>query len=232
MIRGRRATPPPKATSTRRRCAASSRRRTCTRATRALLDADADVFLHQSLSTPCFNALASCDGIWLTDVEGRRVMDFHGNNVHQVGYRPPARDGGGQAAARHAAVLAAAVHQRGGRRPRGEARGARTRPARQGAVRARRHARDRHGAEARPPRHRPAQDAVAVGQLPRRLARRDLDRRRSGVPQEHGAAAAGHRARAALRSRGVPLRLRRRVQRASAPSISTTCSARKRTSAR
>jgi len=57
--------------------------------TRTLLDADADVFLHQSLSTPCFNALASCDGIWLTDVEGRRVMDFHGNNVHQVGYRHP-----------------------------------------------------------------------------------------------------------------------------------------------
>jgi 4-aminobutyrate aminotransferase len=58
-------------------------------ATRALLDADADGFLHQSLSTPCFNALASCDGIWLTDVEGRRLMDFHGNGVHQVGYRHP-----------------------------------------------------------------------------------------------------------------------------------------------
>ncbi len=58
-------------------------------ATRALLDADAEVFLHQSLSTPCFNALASCDGIWLQDVEGRRIMDFHGNNVHQVGYRHP-----------------------------------------------------------------------------------------------------------------------------------------------
>ena len=57
--------------------------------TRELLDADADVFLHQTLSTPCFNALASCDGIWLTDLEGRRVMDFHGNNVHQVGYRHP-----------------------------------------------------------------------------------------------------------------------------------------------
>src|SRR5215471_2236713 len=57
--------------------------------TRELLDADADVFLRQSLSTPCFNALASCNGIWLTDVEGRRVMDFHGNNVHQVGYRHP-----------------------------------------------------------------------------------------------------------------------------------------------
>jgi 4-aminobutyrate aminotransferase len=57
--------------------------------TRALLDADAEIFLHQSLSTPCFNALASCEGIWLTDVEGRRIMDFHGNSVHQVGYRHP-----------------------------------------------------------------------------------------------------------------------------------------------
>jgi 4-aminobutyrate aminotransferase len=57
--------------------------------TRALLDADADVFLHQSLSTPCLDALVSCDGIWLTDVEGRRIMDFHGNSVHQVGYRHP-----------------------------------------------------------------------------------------------------------------------------------------------
>src|SRR5215470_19178676 len=57
--------------------------------TRSLLDADNDVFLRQSLSTPCFNALASCEGIWLTDVEGRRIMDFHGNSVHQVGYRHP-----------------------------------------------------------------------------------------------------------------------------------------------
>jgi 4-aminobutyrate aminotransferase len=58
-------------------------------ATRALLDADSEHFLHQSLSTPCFDALKSCDGIWLEDVEGRRIMDFHGNNVHQVGYRHP-----------------------------------------------------------------------------------------------------------------------------------------------
>jgi 4-aminobutyrate aminotransferase len=58
-------------------------------ATRALLDADSEHFLHQSLSTPCLNALAACDGIWLEDIEGRRIMDFHGNNVHQVGYRHP-----------------------------------------------------------------------------------------------------------------------------------------------
>ena len=57
--------------------------------TRAFIDADSEHFLHQSLSTPCLNALAACEGIWLTDVEGRRIMDFHGNNVHQVGYRHP-----------------------------------------------------------------------------------------------------------------------------------------------
>jgi 4-aminobutyrate aminotransferase len=57
--------------------------------TRALLDRDARAFLHQSLSTPCFDALDEAQGIWLTDVEGRRFMDFHGNNVHQVGYRHP-----------------------------------------------------------------------------------------------------------------------------------------------
>jgi 4-aminobutyrate aminotransferase len=58
-------------------------------ATRQLLEADARHFLHQALSTPCLDALAEADGIYLTDVEGRRFIDFHGNNVHQVGYRNP-----------------------------------------------------------------------------------------------------------------------------------------------
>ena len=58
-------------------------------ATRKLLAADAKHFLHQSLSTPCFNALKSARGIWLEDLEGRRTMDFHGNNVHQVGHGHP-----------------------------------------------------------------------------------------------------------------------------------------------
>ena len=57
--------------------------------TRTLIDADSEHFLHQSLSTPRLNALVACEGIWLTDIEGRRIMDFHGNNVHQVGYRHP-----------------------------------------------------------------------------------------------------------------------------------------------
>jgi 4-aminobutyrate aminotransferase len=57
--------------------------------TREWLDRDASAFLHQSLSTPCFDALVESDGIWLVDAGGRRYMDFHGNNVHQVGYRHP-----------------------------------------------------------------------------------------------------------------------------------------------
>jgi 4-aminobutyrate aminotransferase len=57
--------------------------------TRAILDEDADLFLHQSLSTPCLNALQGSAGIYLEDTQGRRIMDFHGNSVHQVGHGHP-----------------------------------------------------------------------------------------------------------------------------------------------
>ncbi len=50
------------------------------------LDLDARYFLHQSLSTPCLNVLSHCEGINLKDLRGRSLMDFHGNNVHQVGF--------------------------------------------------------------------------------------------------------------------------------------------------
>ena len=58
-------------------------------ATKALLKEDERYFLHQSLSTPCLNALKSCDGIYIEDLQGNRYMDFHGNNVHQVGFANP-----------------------------------------------------------------------------------------------------------------------------------------------
>jgi len=58
-------------------------------AARRLLEEDASLFLHQSLSTPCLNALRSAQGSWIEDVEGRRYLDFHGNNVHQVGFGHP-----------------------------------------------------------------------------------------------------------------------------------------------
>src|SRR4030042_1376489 len=58
--------------------------------TRTLLAEDEKYFLRQSLSTPCLNAMRACDGIWIEDLQGRRYMDFHGNNVHQVGFANPA----------------------------------------------------------------------------------------------------------------------------------------------
>lgn len=55
--------------------------------TQHYLDADARYFLHQSMSSPCLDVLESCEGIYITDLSGKRYMDFHGNNVHQVGYK-------------------------------------------------------------------------------------------------------------------------------------------------
>ena len=57
--------------------------------TRALLARDSAAFLHQSVSTPCLSAVAKAEGIWIEDTAGRRYMDFHGNNVHHVGYAHP-----------------------------------------------------------------------------------------------------------------------------------------------
>ena len=58
-------------------------------ATRGLLARDSDAFLHQSVSTPCLNAIVRAEGIWIEDAAGRRYMDFHGNNVHHIGYGHP-----------------------------------------------------------------------------------------------------------------------------------------------
>ena len=57
--------------------------------TRQWLEEDQRWFLHQSMSTPCLNALTGADGAWLTDVAGRRILDFHGNSLHQIGYGHP-----------------------------------------------------------------------------------------------------------------------------------------------
>jgi len=50
---------------------------------------DARYFLHQSVSSPCLTAIRRAEGIWIEDVQGRRYMDFHGNNVHHIGYGHP-----------------------------------------------------------------------------------------------------------------------------------------------
>ncbi|MFT4836222.1 MAG: 4-aminobutyrate aminotransferase, partial [Psychromonas sp.] len=48
-----------------------------------------DVFLHQAMSTPCLDALKAAEGIYLIDCRGKKYIDFHGNNVHQLGYGHP-----------------------------------------------------------------------------------------------------------------------------------------------
>src|SRR5207302_10641682 len=58
--------------------------------TQALLEEDARYFLHQSLSTPCLNALRGCGGAIIEDLQGRRDLAFRGNYVHQVGFADPA----------------------------------------------------------------------------------------------------------------------------------------------
>ncbi len=57
--------------------------------TRAWLQADAEHFLHQSLSTPCLDVLESAQGSGFTDLDGKVFLDFHGNSVHQAGYAHP-----------------------------------------------------------------------------------------------------------------------------------------------
>jgi len=57
--------------------------------TRRLLEQDARCFVHQSLSTPCLNVIKSASGSGFEDAAGRRYLDFHGNNVHTVGFGHP-----------------------------------------------------------------------------------------------------------------------------------------------
>jgi (R)-1-hydroxy-2-aminoethylphosphonate ammonia-lyase len=56
---------------------------------RELLNRDSDVYMHQSLSTPCLNQLIGSEGPYLIDSNERRILDFHGNSVHQVGFGHP-----------------------------------------------------------------------------------------------------------------------------------------------
>ncbi|EGQ8162540.1 aspartate aminotransferase family protein [Vibrio parahaemolyticus] len=57
--------------------------------TQALLKRDSEVFLHQAMSTPCLDTLEAAEGIYIQDTTGKKYMDFHGNNVHQLGYGHP-----------------------------------------------------------------------------------------------------------------------------------------------
>ena len=61
--------------------------------TRQLLKRDAEVFLHQALSSPCVSTIAKAEGIWIEDTAGKRYMDFHGNSQFTA-FRPNRIDSG------------------------------------------------------------------------------------------------------------------------------------------
>jgi 4-aminobutyrate aminotransferase len=53
------------------------------------LNADSSSFIHQALSSPCLDVLESCSGSYLVTTSGKKILDFHGNNLHQIGYGNP-----------------------------------------------------------------------------------------------------------------------------------------------
>lgn len=52
-----------------------------------IIGQDERVFLRQSMSTPCMNAVLDVEGCYIIDTRGKRYLDFHGNSVHQVGHK-------------------------------------------------------------------------------------------------------------------------------------------------
>ena len=57
--------------------------------TLSLLNEDSKYFLHQSISSPCLSAVSKAEGAYIVDLHGKRYLDFHGNNVHHIGYGHP-----------------------------------------------------------------------------------------------------------------------------------------------
>lgn len=53
------------------------------------LERDSQVFLHQSLSTPCLDVIGSSENAQIQNLQKEAYLDFHGNSVHQVGYGHP-----------------------------------------------------------------------------------------------------------------------------------------------
>lgn len=58
-------------------------------AAQALLARDCECFFSQALSTPCLNAVRDVRGSRIEDFDGRELLDFHGNSVHNIGYAHP-----------------------------------------------------------------------------------------------------------------------------------------------
>ena len=175
---------------------------------RDALDEDERYFLRQSLSTPCLTEIVRAEGAVLTDIDGRRILDFHGNSVHQLGHGHPKVIAAIVGEMETPAVLPAPLRQRDRDRSGAPSRRNLARRARQGSVRAERRGGDQHGAQTGALRDRAPQDAVAVGTrstAPISTRSASAARLCSGAGS---ARCAGRRAPAAARSRAPLLRRR------------------------
>lgn len=56
---------------------------------RAWFNEDTKYFLHQSLSTPVLNVISKAYGIYIEDFNGKKLIDMHGNGVHNAGFNNP-----------------------------------------------------------------------------------------------------------------------------------------------
>ncbi|MGH4137791.1 (R)-1-hydroxy-2-aminoethylphosphonate ammonia-lyase [Clostridium sp.] len=52
-----------------------------------MLKADEYVFMKQAMSTPCMNVIVNAEGCYIEDMSGKKYLDFHGNSIHQIGYK-------------------------------------------------------------------------------------------------------------------------------------------------
>lgn len=131
--------------------------------TRNIVAEDADLFLHQSLSSPCLNALKRSSGATLTDWQGRELLDFHGNNVHQAGFGHPHILEAITRQLQELKLSPATVHLRASHRAGSRVDASCARPVEADPVCSRRHQRHRHGSETRPSGHRALQNHLNVG---------------------------------------------------------------------
>ena len=55
----------------------------------AVVQRDSELYYHQVLSTPCLNQIIHAEGPYIHTASGQRLLDFHGNSVHQLGFAHP-----------------------------------------------------------------------------------------------------------------------------------------------
>ena len=146
-------------------------------------------------------------------LKAAKILDFHGNSVHQLGHGHPKVISAIKAELDRLPFSPRRYANRAGDRACAPPRRGRARRTRQGFVRAQRGCGGKHGAQTRPLCDRAAQDALDVERLSRRQSRHDFGRRRSALSHEARADVAGRGAFAASQS-GAPFFWRRQAVRA------------------